>query len=117
MADNTTVLAAPQIQQNMIDGGKKFTDMLTNDGTLKTFLMVMGGLVLVVAVALLLFRKFWPNSSIGQKVQGNAIIWILCAAALGLIFIAPNVFVPFLLGLLGWVVQRVLDFGGSLFGL
>ncbi|KAE8128422.1 MULTISPECIES: hypothetical protein [Bifidobacterium] len=89
------------ITQQAASAGKKFADTVINaNDTVKTSLMVIGGIVVFVCVGLILARKVFPQTTIGQMVQGNGgMMFIICGISLGVVCFAPATILPILASL------------------
>jgi hypothetical protein len=78
-----------------------------------TALKVIGALVVFVSVAVILIRKFWPNSPLGSMVQGSSIfVWVTCGILLGVTMFAPATILP-IVGVIVGIVPDVAVWAAS----
>lgn len=119
MDRDVILAAAPQVKTAAQDGVRKFVDMIMTNSALVTLLQVLGGMFIVVCVALLVLRKFWPQTRIGQAMNdgGSKVVWCVAGVLLGVIFIDPKDVLPFLAGVAGTLIQVPLDVLANIFGL
>lgn len=112
------ILAAPQIQQPLKDGTTKaLTSLLSGNSTLTTILQVFGGLVVGITVICLIARKWWPQFKIGQIMQGSgAFVGCVIGLILGIICISPTTFLPWLVFIIAFIPQVLLNIVGAIFG-
>ncbi|OZG49846.1 hypothetical protein [Bombiscardovia coagulans] len=103
-------IAAPQIVGPLRDGVQKFVSTISSNSGLMTLLMVIGGIVIAVCIALLLLRKFWPQTPIGRQMnEGNSsVVWCIVAILLGTVLILPGQILPFLTAIIASLVQWVI---------
>ncbi|SEB64313.1 hypothetical protein SAMN04489748_1637 [Bifidobacterium longum] len=66
------VAAAPQIVRPIMDGVAKLCGFVTGNAALATLLVLLGAVVIITCVVLLVLRKWWPSTQIGQALQGEA---------------------------------------------
>lgn len=113
-----TIAAAPRIVEPTRNGVSKLTGYLTANTALATLLIVIGALAIVVCAFLLILRKFWPTSPIGQSLQGNGtVVWCIAGMLVGLMLILPSQILPFIASILATFVQLVLDIFAAVLGL
>ena len=97
------VAAAPQIVRPIMDGVAKLCGFVTGNAALAT---------------LLVLRKWWPSTQIGQALQGGGTIgWCCAGITLGLCGILPSQILPFAAGLVAMLFQIVLNVISQVFGL
>ena len=65
------VAAAPQIVRPIMDGVAKLCGFVTGNAALATLLVLLGAVVIITCVVLLVLRKWWPSTQIGQALQGG----------------------------------------------
>ncbi|KAA8826914.1 hypothetical protein [Bifidobacterium myosotis] len=111
MVIESQILAgAPQIVNPVKEGVSKLTQYIIGNSALKLLLVIIGAAAIVVCALLLVLRKFWPTTPIGQALQGNGTIGWCCAGLLvGLMLILPDQILPFVAGALATLFQVVLD--------
>lgn len=118
MMGSADMAAAPQIVNQVGDGVSRFIGYVTENSALTMLLVILGGIVIVTCTALLVLRKWWPTTTIGQALQGNGTVaWCCAGMLLGLIFILPAQILPFLAKILATLFQIVLNIFASVFGL
>lgn len=107
-----TLAAAPQVVQPS-------RQAIEQNATLKTLLIIIGAVFLIVTIALLVIRKFWPQTPVGQSMNaGNGkVIWCIAGMLTGLIFILPAQILPFLTAIVMTLVQVLLNIFAALFHL
>ncbi|MBT1161771.1 hypothetical protein [Bifidobacterium sp. SO1] len=113
-----TIAAAPRIVQPTKDGISKLTGYLTANSALATLLVIIGAFAICVCAFLLILRKFWPNSPIGQQLQGNGtMVWCAAGMLVGLMLILPSQILPFVGAILATLLQLLLDILAAVFHL
>lgn len=117
--NSITLAAAPDVKGPIVDGVKQFVDFMVGNAAFKTLLMVLGGIAIAVCITLLVLRKFWPQTQIGQALNagGSSVAWCCAGILLGLILTAPAAALPFLAAVLGTAFQVVLDVLAKIFGI
>lgn len=119
MEGEIILAAAPDVKGALNDGISKLLEVLLVNTAFNTLLMVLGGIAIAVCIVLLVLRKFWPQTQIGQALNaGNSsIAWCCAGILLGLVLAAPKTALPFLAAVLGTAFQVVLDVLAKIFGL
>ena len=114
-----TLAAAPQIVQPSRQAIEQACGYIEQNATLKTLLIIIGAVFLIITIALLVIRKFWPQTPVGQSMNaGNGkVIWCLAGMLTGLIFILPAQILPFLTSLVMTLVQVLLNIIAAIFHL
>ncbi len=85
------VAAAPQIVRPIMDGVAKLCGFVTGNAALATLLVLLGAVVIITCVVLLVLRKWWPSTQIGQALQGGGTVgWCCAGITLGLCGILPS---------------------------
>ena len=112
-----TLAAAPQIVQPSRQAIEQACGYIEQNATLKTLLIIIGAVFLTIA--LLVIRKFWPQTPVGQSMNaGNGkVIWCIAGMLTGLIFILPAQILPFLTSLVMTLVQVLLNIIAAIFHL
>lgn len=111
------VAAAPQIVRPIMDGVAKLCGFVTGNAALATLLVLLGAVVIITCVVLLVLRKWWPSTQIGQALQGGTVGWCCAGITLGLCGILPSQILPFAAGLVAMLFQIVLNVISQVFGL
>lgn len=115
--DTSLILAAPQVVSPAKDAAQKFVDLLIGNSTVQTLLIVVGGCILACCIVLLVARKAFPNTAIGQIVHSSGgVIWCVMFMMLSLMLIMPSQLIPFVVQIFAAVFQALLDILGSIFG-
>lgn len=109
--------SAPQIVTPCRDAVSKFASYITQDGALATFLMILGGLVLLTSILLVILQKWWPNNALSRWAMQVNIAWAIAGMFVGLLLILPEQVAPFCVAILLTVVQFILNIFCSVFGL
>lgn len=110
--------AAPNVIQPVQDATGKLVDSLTGNPQFQLLCSLGGGAIILVCITLLVLRKWWPNTTIGQGMQGRSqMIWACAGMALGLVFILPAQIVPLFAGVLASLFQIVLNLIATVFNL
>lgn len=114
-----TLAAAPQIVQPSRQAIEQGCGYIEQNATLKTLLIIIGAGFLIITIALLVVRKFWPQTPVGQSMNaGNSkVIWCIAGMLAGLIFILPAQILPFLTSLVMTLMQVLLNFIAAIFHL
>ena len=109
--------SAPQIVTPGRDAVTKFAAYITQNGALATFLMIVGGAVLLFSILLIIAQKWWPNNPFGRWAMQINIAWAIAGMFVGLLLILPEQVAPFCVAILLTVVQFLLDLFCSVFRL
>lgn len=117
--DHITLAGAPRIVEPAGNGATDFVNKLFDSGSVvSSICMFLGGAAIVVCVALLIIRKFWPNTPIGKQFQSNGtVVWCVVTIILGVMLVAPKQVVPFIVKLIVMLIQVVLDVIARIFGI
>ena len=106
--ESVRIAAAPRIVQPVGDGVSRLCGYITGNSAL----------AIVVCAGLLVLRKWWPTTTIGQALQGNGTVGWCCAGLLvGLMLILPAQILPFVAKVLATLFQVVLDIFSAIFGI
>lgn len=112
------VAAAPQIVRPIMDGVAKLCGFVTDNAALATLLVLLGAVVIITCVVLLVLRKWWPSTQIGQALQGGGTVgWCCAGITLGLCGILPSQILPFAAGLVAMLFQIALNIISQVIGL
>lgn len=112
------VAAAPQIVRPIMDGVSKLCGFVTGNASLATLLVLVGAVVIITSIVLLVLRKWWPSTQIGQALQGGGTVgWCCAGITFGLCGILPSQILPFAAGLVAMLFQIVLNIIAQVFGL
>ena len=112
------VAAAPQIVRPIMDGVSKLCGFVTGNAALATLLVLVGAVVIITSIVLLVLRKWWPSTQIGQALQGGGTIgWCCAGITFGLCGILPSQILPFAAGPVAMLFQIVLNIIAQVFGL
>ena len=107
-----TLAAAPQIVQPSRQAIEQACGYIEQNATLKTLLIIIGAVFLIITIALLVIRKFWPQTPVGQSMNapgGSKVIWCIAGMLTGLIVILPTQILPFLTAFVMTLVQVLLN--------
>lgn len=117
--DHITLAGAPRIVEPAGNGASDFVNKLFDSGSVvPAICMFLGGAAIVVCVVLLVIRKFWPNTPLGQQFQAKGTVgWCIAAIVLGVVLVAPKQVVPFIVKLLAMLIQVILDVVARIFGI
>ena len=116
--ESVRIAAAPRIVQPVGDGVSKLCGYITGNSALATLLIIIGALAIVVCAGLLVLRKWWPTTTIGQALQGNGtVVWCCAGLLVGLMPILPAQILPFVAKILATLFQVVLDIFSAIFGI
>lgn len=109
--DVITLAAAPQIVQPVKTGLESFVNNLFANTALAGVCVFLGGVVIAVCIILLVMRKWWPNTGIGQMMYNgqHSVMWCSAGIALGVILIAPKQIVPAFGQIIALFGQIILD--------
>ena len=116
--DHITLAGAPRIVEPAGNGATDFVNKLFDSGSVvPAICMFLGGAAIVICIVLLIIRKFWPNTAIGQQFQSRGTVtWCVAAIVLG-VLVAPKQVVPFVAKLLAMLIQVLLDVAARIFGI
>lgn len=117
--DHITLAGAPRIVEPAGNGAADFVNKLFDSGSvIPAICMFLGGAAIIVCIVLLIVRKFWPNTPIGQQFQSRGTVtWCIAAIMLGVVLVAPKQVVPFIVKLLATLIQVPLDVAARIFGI
>lgn len=117
--DHITLAGAPRIVEPAGNGATDFVNKLFDSGSVvPAICMFLGGAAIVICIVLLIIRKFWPNTAIGQQFQSRGTVtWCVAAIVLGVVLVAPRQVVPFVVKLLAMLIQVLLDVAARIFGI
>lgn len=117
--DHITLAGAPRIVEPAGNGAADFVNKLFDSGSvIPAICMFLGGAAIIVCIVLLIVRKFWPNTPIGQQFQSRGTVtWCIAAIVLGVVLVAPKQVVPFFVKLLATLIQVPLDVAARIFGI
>lgn len=117
--DHITLAGAPRIVEPAGNGAADFVNKLFDSGSvIPAICMFLGGAAIVICIVLLVVRKFWPNTPIGQQFQSRGTVtWCIAAIMLGVVLVAPKQAVPFIVKLLATLIQVPLDVAARIFGI
>lgn len=117
--DHITLAGAPRIVEPAGNGAADFVNKLFDSGSvIPAICMFLGGAAIIVCIVLLIVRKFWPNTPIGQQFQSRGTVtWCIAAIMLGVVLVAPKQVAPFIVKLLATLIQVTLDVAARIFGI
>lgn len=117
--DHITLAGAPRIVEPAGNGAADFVNKLFDSGSvIPAICMFLGGAAIIVCIVLLIVRKFWPNTPIGQQFQSRGTVtWCIAAIMLGVVLVAPKQAAPFIVKLLATLIQVPLDVAARIFGI
>lgn len=117
--DHITLAGAPRIVEPAGNGAADFVNKLFDSGSvIPAICMFLGGAAIIVCIVLLIVRKFWPNTLIGQQFQSRGTVtWCIAAIMLGVVLVAPKQVAPFIVKLLATLIQVPLDVAARIFGI
>lgn len=117
--DHITLAGAPRIVEPAGNGAADFVNKLFDSGSvIPAICMFLGGAAIIVCIVLLIVRKFWPNTPIGQQFQSRGTVtWCIAAIMLGVVLVAPKQVIPFIVKLLATLIQVPLDVAARIFGI
>lgn len=117
--DHITLAGAPRIVEPAGNGAADFVNKLFDSGSvIPAICMFLGGAAIIVCIVLLIVRKFWPNTPIGQQFQSRGTVtWCIAAIMLGVVLVAPKQVAPFTVKLLATLIQVPLDVAARIFGI
>lgn len=117
--DHITLAGAPRIVEPAGNGAADFVNKLFDSGSvIPAICMFLGGAAIIVCIVLLIVRKFWPNTPIGQQFQSRGTVtWCIAAIMLGVVLVAPKQVAPFIVKLLATLIQVQLDVAARIFGI
>lgn len=117
--DHITLAGAPRIVEPAGNGAADFVNKLFDSGSvIPAICMFLGGAAIIVCIVLLIVRKFWPNTPIGQQFQSRGTVtWCIAAIMLGIVLVAPKQVAPFIVKLLATLIQVLLDVAARIFGI
>lgn len=117
--DHITLAGAPRIVEPAGNGAADFVNKLFDSGSvIPAICMFLGGAAIVICIVLLIVRKFWPNTPIGQQFQSRGTVtWCIAAIILGVVLVAPKQVAPFFVKLLATLIQVPLDVAARIFGI
>lgn len=117
--DHITLAGAPRIVEPAGNGAADFVNKLFDSGSvIPAICMFLGGAAIIVCIVLLIVRKFWPNTPIGQQFQSRGTVtWCIAAIVLGVVLVAPKQVIPFIVKLLATLIQVPLDVAARIFGI
>lgn len=117
--DHITLAGAPRIVEPAGNGAADFVNKLFDSGSvIPAICMFLGGAAIIVCIVLLIVRKFWPNTPIGQQFQSRGTVtWCIAAIMLGVVLVVPKQVAPFIVKLLATLIQVPLDVAARIFGI
>lgn len=117
--DHITLAGAPRIVEPAGNGAADFVNKLFDSGSvIPAICMFLGGAAIIVCIVLLIVRKFWPNTPIGQQFQSRGTVtWCIAAIMLGVVLVAHKQVAPFIVKLLATLIQVPLDVAARILGI
>lgn len=117
--DHITLAGAPRIVEPAGNGAADFVNKLFDSGSVvPAVCMFLGGAAIIVCIMLLIVRKCWPNTPIGQQFQSRGTVtWCIAAIMLGVVLVAPKQVAPFIVKLLATLIQIPLDVAARILGI
>lgn len=117
--DHITLAGAPRIVEPAGNGAADFVNKLFDSGSVTPAVcMFLGGAAIIVCIVLLIVRKCWPNTPIGQQFQSRGTVtWCIAAIMLGVVLVAPKQVTPFIVKLLATLIQIPLDVAARILGI
>lgn len=112
-----TLAEAPQIVEPAAEGVAKFVGYITENDSLSLACTIIGAIFIVICIVLLVIRRFWPQTPIGQSLNaGNStVVWCIAGMIAGIIFILPGQILPFLTKIVMTGVQAILNICSRIF--
>lgn len=109
-----TLAAGGDIRGQFKSGIDTFSGWLTANAGIVNAMRVLGGLIIIIAVVILLAKKYKPNSQLGQvDVSAKGLV---CGALLAVLLVVPEMGLGLIGTIGGWCLELVYNIANGLFG-